>query len=65
MRRAGLTQADLRQELDLSTGVVGRWLRGDRKPQRHWRKALHARFGIPLTAWERKPAKKFSLDEAA
>lgn len=65
MRRANLSQADLRASLQLSAGQVGRWLRGERRPQAHWRRALLARFGIPVDAWMQKPTKRFSLEEDA
>ncbi len=64
MRREKVSQAELRRELDISHGLVGRWLRGERVPHGRNRRALEKRFGISLDDWERKPTKRFSMAAA-
>lgn len=65
MRRDRLSQETLRTELGRARGVIGHWLRGDRLPDGASRGKLFERFGIKPQAWEQKPKKPFSIEEAA
>lgn len=65
MRREGLTQEALRKDMGRARGVVGHWLRGDRRPDGASRGKLFERFEIKPQAWEEDPKKPFSLEDAA
>lgn len=65
MRKHGLSQESLRRDLGRARGVIGHWLRGDRLPDGASRGRLFERFAIKPQAWEQKPTKPFSIEEAA
>lgn len=61
MRRSQLSQEQLRLELQLARGVIGRWLRGERRPDGKSRGTLFERFEISPTAWDSPPSEPFTL----
>lgn len=65
VRRRGLTLDALHSALGVGQGVLGRWLRGQRRPGGRGRAILHAEFRISPSAWDEPPRKPFSLEKAA
>jgi ribosome-binding protein aMBF1 (putative translation factor) len=46
-----MSQADLMRSLGIKSGVITRWLNGDRRPEPHLREALERLLGIKRTDW--------------
>lgn len=65
MCRDSLKLAVLSRELDVAYGIIGRWLRGQQRPNGKFRASLHERFAIPMTAWDRPPQRAFLPGHAA
>jgi transcriptional regulator with XRE-family HTH domain len=64
MKRVGLTQEALRAKLGISRGAIGRWVRGDRVPDRSSRERLKDMFSIAIEDWERKPRRPVTFDRS-
>lgn len=56
-----LDQEGVRHQLELSRGVVGRWLYGDRAPDLDSAVKIEAAYGIPVAAWTQVPSKPFKI----
>jgi transcriptional regulator with XRE-family HTH domain len=51
MKKRKMSQADVRRAIDVSPGVVTRWLRGIRKPGIRIALTIESVFGIPVRSW--------------
>ena len=59
MKSRGLVQRDIENALEVTRGLVSRWLRGQRKPGRAFAMALDELYGISPAAWDEPPARVF------
>lgn len=62
MEHRDYTQEDLRQLIGKSKGVIGRWLRGDQRPDGESRGLLFELLKIKPQAWDSVPQKAFSIE---
>jgi transcriptional regulator with XRE-family HTH domain len=61
MQRKGWSQTDLAGKLETSSGVVCRWLYGDRRPTLEFALVIQRVLGIAAGLWHAKPVTKFVL----
>lgn len=57
LARLTQTQAQIAREVSVSVAIVNYWQNGERKPGIGNRKALLARYKIPIEAWDEEPTK--------
>ncbi len=63
MIERGLSQADIRAMLRVSSGVIARWLHGERRPSVDQIVQIEKQFGIPAAAWTEVPAEPFTVPD--
>jgi hypothetical protein len=51
MKSESLTPAKITKRLQCATGLVPRWLYGDRRPGVEWAARIEREFGIPAALW--------------
>ena len=57
------TAEDVTRKLGVARGMVGRWLYGDRRPDRLSTQKLVEKYRIPATAWDSPPEVAFEIPE--
>lgn len=63
--RSDTSQEGLRSAVGCTKGVVGRWLKGERRPDELRRRAIFKRFGVPPSLWDVPPRKSFSIPKSS
>lgn len=61
MKAQKLSQASLCERLERGQGVVGRWMRGDRRPDAPSRLLLEKLLGISPASWDARPTRPFKF----
>lgn len=66
MKERGWKQTDLARALGKkNTGIVNRWLYGDRRPDRNSALLLQKTLGIEVTLWDAEPSEPFTVPSPA
>lgn len=52
------SQGDLQRKLGVASGLIGRWLHGEKRPGAVWASKIEEAVGIPASAWGREPRKR-------
>lgn len=63
MLKRGESAEDVTRSLGVARGMVGRWLYGDRRPDRSSTQRLVEKYRIPASAWDEEPTEAFAIPE--
>lgn len=61
MKRLGLSQNKLAEEVGVDNGKVNRWLHGTSGPSLKWALVLRDKLQIPVDSWEEEPKRPIVL----